>query len=166
MDGYRPCKRCGQLFRVVHGNRKLCGECRNGGTRGGRVYGRQSFGMRVCQACGREFVAAAAHQRFCGLRCQRVGTEARARALYANSLHRRRRRLLEPVVATGTVRCARGAHCLRAEWVDGELVGGLIVPGEPWQLGHPDDESAGGPEHRRCNVGAPSRRRGRMGRQR
>ena len=87
--------------------------------------------------------------------CERVGNAAKARALYATPLHRRRRRLLEPVVATGTVRCARGAHCLRAEWVDGELVGGLILPGEPWHLGHPDDESVGGPEHRRCNVGAP-----------
>jgi hypothetical protein len=28
-------------------------------------------------------------------------------------------------------------------------------------LGHRDSESVGGPEHRRCNVGAPQRRRGR-----
>lgn len=162
MDGYRPCKRCGQVFRAMHGNRRLCGKCRNGGAR--LAYGRQSFGVRFCHGCGREYVARAAHQRFCSEGCERVGNAGKARALYATPLHRRRRRLLEPVVATGTVRCARGAHCLRAEWVDGELVGGLILPGEPWQLGHPDEESAGGPEHRRCNVGAPQRRRGRAGR--
>jgi hypothetical protein len=74
--------------------------------------------------------------------------------LYASPQHRGRPRALEPVVATRTVRCARGTACLRAELVDGVPVGGLILPGEPWQLGHPDGESVGGPEHRRCNVGA------------
>ena len=57
----------------------------------------------------------------------------------------------------GWVRCARGGACGRAELVDGELVGGLIRPDEAWHLGHPDGESVGGPEHRRCNAGAPSR---------
>jgi hypothetical protein len=41
------------------------------------------------------------------------------------------------------------------------LVGGLIRRGERWHLGHRDDESAGGPEHVRCNAGRPQRRRGR-----
>jgi hypothetical protein len=159
MDGYRPCKRCGQLFRAMHGNRRLCGKCRNGSTR--LTYGRQSFGVRSCHACGQQFVAHAAHQRFCSGGCERVGNAAKARVLYASPQHRGRRRSLEPVVATGTVRCARGAACLRADLVDGELVGGFIRPGEPWHLGHPDGESVGGPEHRRCNVGAPQRRRGR-----
>ncbi len=45
------------------------------------------------------------------------------------------------------MRCARGAACKRAEFVDGELVGGFIGPGERWHLGHPDGESVGGPEH-------------------
>jgi hypothetical protein len=66
------------------------------------------------------------------------------------------------MVAAGLVRCARGAACRRAEWIDGELVGGLIDPGESWHLGHPDGESVGGPEHVRCNTGAPSRLRGRV----
>jgi hypothetical protein len=162
MDGYRPCKRCGQVFRAMHGNRRLCGTCRSGGTR--FAYGRQSFGVRVCRHCGREFVAHAAHQRFCSGGHERAANAAKARVLYANPVHRRRRQILAPLVATGTVRCARRSGCRRSEWVDGELVGGLILPGEPWHLGHPDGESVGGPEHRACNVGAPSRLRARKGR--
>ena len=64
-----------------------------------------------------------------------------------------------PAVASGMVRCARGAACRRAELVDGVLVGGFIEPGERWHLGHPDGESVGGPEHVRCNTGAPQRLR-------
>ena len=61
------------------------------------------------------------------------------------------------MVARGDVRCARGSACSRSELVDGRMVGGLIDPLEPWHLGHADGESVGGPEHRRCNVGAPMR---------
>ena len=77
--------------------------------------------------------------------------------LYATPVHRGARRRWAPMVASGTVRCARGGACGRAELVDGELVGGLIRPDEEWHLGHPDGESVGGPEHRKCNAGAPSR---------
>jgi hypothetical protein len=107
-------------------------------------------------------MAHAAHARFCGPRCQRVGTYAVDKRRYANQEHRGRRRRLEPLVSTGTVRCAAGACCEYAEVVDGELVGGLIHAGEQWHLGHPDDESVGGPEHVRCNSGRPQRRRGRV----
>ena len=68
-----------------------------------------------------------------------------------------------PIVATGLVRCARGGACRRAELVDGELVGGFILPTERWHLGHPDGESVGGPEHVKCNTGAPSRLRAKLG---
>jgi hypothetical protein len=54
------------------------------------------------------------------------------------------------------VRCARGAACRFAE---GGL-GGLIRPGQAWDLGHADGESVGGPEHRECNRGAPQRLKG------
>lgn len=67
---------------------------------------------------------------------------------------------MAPLVASDLVRCARGAACRRREFVDGELVGGLILAGEQWHLGHPDGESVGGPEHVACNTGAPSRLRG------
>ena len=159
VNDYRPCKRCSNLFRVYHGNQRLCGECRRRGTPGPR--GRQTFGLRSCDLCGRRFTAHAAHQRFCSPRCQRWGTAARDKALYATPTHRAGRRWWEPRVAAGVVRCARAAACVYAELVDGELVGGLIHQGEPWHLGHPDGESAGGPEHRRCNVGAPQRQRAR-----
>ena len=56
-------------------------------------------------------------------------------------------------VETGLVRCGRGAQCAFAEEVDGELVGGFIEPGEPWDLGHDDNDLRfyNGPEHRKCN---------------
>ena len=84
---------------------------------------------------------------------------ARDDAKYARPEHRGTRRRLAPVVASGLVRCARGAACRRRELVDGELVGGLIRAGERWHLGHADGESVGGPEHVACNTGAPSRLR-------
>lgn len=69
-----------------------------------------------------------------------------------------RRRTWVGRVATGLVRCARGAACRFAE---GEL-GGFIRPGALWDLGHADGESVGGPEHRECNRSAPQRLRGRQ----
>lgn len=47
-------------------------------------------------------------------------------------------------IATGQVRCWR--------------CGDLIDPREPWDLGHKDDRSYGGPEHaNRCNRSAAGR---------
>ena len=73
--------------------------------------------------------------------------------------HRLTRRLAAPFVASGVVRCARGAECRFAEWVAGELVGGIIEPGSPWDLGHDDHRPwlHRGPEHASCNRGAPHR---------
>jgi hypothetical protein len=51
----------------------------------------------------------------------------------------------------GGVRCARGPFCKFAELVDGLLIGGLIRPGQAWDLGHRDGQSLGGPEHAVCN---------------
>jgi len=52
--------------------------------------------------------------------------------------HKQTRRDLEPVVATGTVRCPR---CRR-----------LIAPDDVWDLGHTDDRTGyTGPEHASCN---------------
>lgn len=113
---------------------------------------------RICLDCPR--LAEPGHKR-----CARHQRSFQVRRLAARVRYagdwRRRRRYWEPLVATGTVRCARGPACLFAEWVNGELVGGLIDPAE-WDLGHPDDSSVGGPEHRRCNRGQPSRRKGRQ----
>jgi len=67
--------------------------------------------------------------------------------------HRELRESEERRVATGTVRCARGAKCKDAELVGGELVGGLIRPGDAWDLGHDDYDRSkySGPEHAGCN---------------
>ena len=59
--------------------------------------------------------------------------------------HRKRRRAAEPYVGTGLVNCAR--------------CGEPIEPGEAWDLGHSDRDRRyySGPEHQRCNRGAPHR---------
>ncbi|WP_353107873.1 hypothetical protein [Gordonia sp. (in: high G+C Gram-positive bacteria)] len=63
------------------------------------------------------------------------------------SAHKRLRQTWAPTVEAGGVACAR---CSRP-----------ISPYEPWDLGHDDHDRSvyTGPEHRRCNRGAPSRRR-------
>jgi hypothetical protein len=68
-----------------------------------------------------------------------------------------RRRVWRARVATGEVRCARGAACRFAEAVDGVPVGGLIRSDQERDVGHRDLESSGGAEHRLCNRGAPQR---------
>jgi hypothetical protein len=69
------------------------------------------------------------------------------------SAHRRLRAELAPLIAAGGVRCARGAECKWRELVDGALVGGLILSGQPWDLGHVDgdDFTHAGAEHAACN---------------
>ena len=159
MVGLRTCRRCSRAFRPSRGNQVLCGGCRRRGRVRPVVFGRQSWGVRSCSWCGGSFEAHAAHARFCGGRCQRLARRARDRALYANPVHRSRRERFAVLVGQGWVRCARGAACKRSELVDGERVGGLIDPLEPWHLGHADGESVGGPEHVSCNTGAPMRLR-------
>jgi len=163
VDGYKLCSRCSRPFRPPSGRFRLCGSCRRGG--GARPRGRQSFGTRYCAACGRPFTAYNAHAKYCDGRCRARATRPIDRLLYDTPAHRARPRQLEPLVRTGQVRCAGGRHCLRREFVDGQWLGGFIGPNEEWHLGHADAESVGGPEHRRCNVGAPQRRRRGIGRQ-
>lgn len=77
------------------------------------------------------------------------------------STHQQLRRRWAPRVATGTVRCARGAGCLFAT----NGVAALIAPGARWDLGHDDRDrlTYTGPEHEKCNRAVkshqPSRRR-------
>jgi hypothetical protein len=60
--------------------------------------------------------------------------------------HYRKRLALVPLVASGSVRCAR--------------CGELIAPDEPWDLGHVDGDPTRyqGPEHRRCNRATAAHR--------
>lgn len=75
--------------------------------------------------------------------------------------HRRLRAQLAPLIAAGGVRCARGAECKWRELVDGEIVGGLIRAGQPWDLGHMDGAdpfSYQGAEHAACNRSTSRRK--------
>ena len=80
-------------------------------------------------------------------RCQREKIErARRRgsttARGYGGAHRALRKRLAPLVASGQMRCAR--------------CGGVIHPGEPWDLGHADGSRTRyhGAEHAACNRGA------------
>ena len=75
------------------GNQRNCGGCR--ARRRPPVFGRVSFGVRPCDACGREFEASrGSRARFCSPWCQRRARARKDRVLYANPRHRgdRRRR--------------------------------------------------------------------------
>ena len=156
----KTCKRCSKSFYAAHGNQGVCGTCKAGRPTTLRRGVTRTFGVRHRARCWGEFTAVAEHQRFCSPRCRWLARR-RDEAKYARPEHRGARRRLAPIVAQGWVRCARGAACKRAEFLDSELVGGFIAPGEAWHLGHADGESAGGPEHVACNTGAPSRLRAR-----
>jgi hypothetical protein len=63
--------------------------------------------------------------------------------------HKRLRRRWEREIALGGVICTRPG------------CGRLILPGEPWDLGHNDQDRAfyNGPEHRQCNRATAGRTR-------
>jgi hypothetical protein len=150
---FRACKRCGRRFRPMHGNQVLCGKgCRRPSAAVRRWV---ASGTRFCELCGVEFWPKAWHQRYCSVLCGERVRDSVGRVKYRNQ--QRRRALWRARVATGTTRCARGAAC---RYREGDL-GGFIRPGQLWDLGHADGESAGGPEHRECNRGAPQRLKGR-----
>ena len=75
-------------------------------------------GSRFCELCGREFLPRVWHQRFCSAVCGERVRDAVGRVKYRDQ----RRAVWRAQVATGKVRCARGAACRFAE---GEL-GGFI----------------------------------------
>jgi hypothetical protein len=153
----KRCSRCRGGLYASHGNQLDCGTCRlKRSARGGR-YTTATFGRRSCAYCRRPYETRAENQRFCSQRCKDRAKPAAVKAKYARPSHGPGRRAWAHAVASGLVRCARGHACKWAEWVDGELVGGFIRG--PIDLGRPDGESSGGPEHRECNRAAPIRLR-------
>lgn len=146
---YAVCPRCGRSFRRLHGNRRYCSKgCRRPRPPRQRYVASEP---RFCDLCGGEYLPSTWHQRFCSALCGERARDAVDRVKYGQQ--QRRREAWRLRVASGLVRCARGAACRFAEGG----VAGLIRPGQLWDLGHPDGESVGGPEHRACNRGAPQR---------
>ncbi len=70
--------------------------------------------------------------------------------------HQAERAAWTPLVSTGNVSCRRAPYglCVAPH--------PLIQPGEPWHLGHPDQQCPApkAPEHARCNSTAPHRKIG------
>jgi hypothetical protein len=162
----KRCERCNQEF-VGRSNRaKWCRACRplveveREAEKKSRRARRVSWSARSkwvpverrC-GCGEVFVASAPHARYC-LRCRAL---TRLAKYGPGSNHAQSRDRWVPIVATGTVRCRRGADCLYS--VNG--LGGFILPGQKWDLGHVDGNPSlpASPEHLRCNRATASRRR-------
>ena len=74
----------------------------------------------------------------------------RTTALGYGYKHQQERRKWERQVEAGGIVCWRCGYA--------------IIPGQPWDLGHDDYDRTRykGPEHIKCNRGAPGRRRGRI----
>jgi len=148
----KECERCGRRFFPRSNRQRFCRpECRFARRPGVQPI---VFGVRLCAGCGNGFAATAELQKFCSPGCRYRARRRDEAELYGRD-HQHSRVRWAPLVAGGSVRCARGAACRFA--VNG--LGGFIVRGQRWDLGHADGESAGGPEHAVCNRGAPSRRR-------
>lgn len=154
----RDCSACGRPFTPANGKVKRCRACR---FPKGTPWRGTTYGMRACAHCGRYFLAKSWNAVYC-CRAHKDAASRSTRHLYDNPQHRALRRSLKPVVALGETRCARGAECVYAETVDGELVGGFIKPGEQWDLDH-GDNGVGyrGPSHRRCNRRTAAHRKAR-----
>ena len=160
-DGIWACERCSPLFRVHHGNQRLCGsvERKAGGfasRRGALVRGAPLRWLRVvvCGGGGASAVSRAA--------VSAAGSRTRRQDVCESVPSGARKRWAVDVMGGG-VRCRRSASRRFAELVDGDVVGGLIAPTARWHLGHFDGEGAAmtSPEHVACNTGAPSRLRAR-----
>jgi hypothetical protein len=86
--------------------------------------------------------------------CNRERNQARrsTSARGYGTSHQKLRKMWTPQVAAGLVACAR--------------CGQPIAPGDPWDLGHSDEDrrTYTGPEHRACNRGTAGRTKERMSR--
>ena len=153
---YTACKRCGRLFRRMHGNRRYCSPgCRRPRLLPGVLWrsspaGASCAAANTCRRLASEVLFCIMRDAGCGFATRSAGSST--------------------ATCSGGVRCgglglrlgrcaARGAACRFSE---GGL-GGLICPDQQWDLGHADGESVDGAEQRICNRGAPQRLRARPG---
>ncbi len=141
----RICDRC-EVAPTMTTRHRYCAACRIEvlDERVARRYRRNMTEDELARARERE------------LRRRRVRPEHRLRY---NAEFRRKRQELNELVSSGVVRCARGMWCNYAEELGDRMVGGFIHPGEQWDLGHADGQSAGGPEHSSCNRATARRER-------
>ena len=88
---------------------------------------------------------------------QRPGTSARG---YGGRWAKLRASWQRRINAGEVIRCRRGPHCTHAEMLgDCAIVGGRILPGMDWDLGHDDRDRSlpPHPEHRSCNRATTGR---------
>jgi hypothetical protein len=172
MGSRGACSRCGRMMEINRGslppNERTCRECRRQSPGPYHPNGDKALEVgaglsRNCAICSTEFVAVRFFQRFCSEGC-------RSKNHRQTNSRRRAREQARLAARPSTARRGYGVRHtrLRAEWapkVDAGQVscwrcGAWIEPGTPWDLGHDDYDRSKykGPEHARCNRGAPKRR--------
>jgi hypothetical protein len=67
--------------------------------------------------------------------------------------HRALRKQWAARIASSIVICRRGNECLLRD----RPAGNMIVPGEPWELGHDESRQYSHPEHLQCNRATAGR---------
>ena len=130
---FTACKRCGCLFRRMHGNRRYCGP----GCRRPRPPARPfvAFDPRWCELCGRQYVPSVWHQRFCSSSCGVRVRDAVDRVKYRDQ--QRQRAVWRARVASGRyslpARChvpvcgaGRRSACWRSDLAEGGLAFGSL----------------------------------------
>ena len=148
-----PCVECGQEIALSNPKMRVperCDECKNKPTPP-KVY-KTPMKSRLCAKCGRP--TPSGRYRLCDS-CRAVprrkpnptGQRGNTTERGYGAEHQKLRQQWAALIRQGGISCSR---CGRPIW-----------PGTAWDLGHDDQDRRyyAGPEHAKCNRGAPSKRR-------
>lgn len=153
----KVCVGCGVAFFPNSNRQKWCKRCRAAGApkaRPARVSPMRPVSvvaLRRCEFCGAPFRPRRPIQKFCSEAHRYAARNPVERELLYNRAHREDRKRWAPRVASGTVICSGSMGC-----------GRLILPGEPWDLGH-EPGGPSRPQHARCNRATAGKRKGPRG---
>jgi hypothetical protein len=103
------------------------------------------WSVKTCKGCGQPFEPTNHRQVYHSVECGRMFRRQLERVRYGTGFKYERRGWVA-IVNAGGVRCGRGAECKAA--INGR--GGLIVPGQKWDLDHLPDGTLH-PSHSSCN---------------